>query len=85
MAKRPPGKRRNPGTVERRGNSLRVKVYAGIDPLTGKELYLRESTTDEAEADRILNRLLSQVDEQRSARTDAAFKVAVDAERKPGA
>jgi integrase len=28
-----------------------VKVYAGIDPLTGKELYLRESTTDEAEAD----------------------------------
>ena len=34
----------------RRGRSLQVIVYVGLDPLTGKKLYLRESTTDEAEA-----------------------------------
>ncbi|SFA81490.1 hypothetical protein SAMN05216266_101603 [Amycolatopsis marina] len=54
--------------IERRGNSLRVKVYAGTDPLTGRRLYLRESTTDEAEAKRIMNRFRSEVDENRNAR-----------------
>jgi hypothetical protein len=34
----------------RRGNSFQVVVYAGIDPLTGRKLHLRESTNDEAEA-----------------------------------
>ncbi|MBB3052000.1 hypothetical protein FHS23_003029 [Prauserella isguenensis] len=62
------------GTIERRGNSLRIKVYAGVDPLTGKRLYLRESTTDEAEAERILTRLLNEVDEQRNGKTQATLQ-----------
>src|SRR5205823_5085891 len=33
-------KKRPKGLVEKRGNSFRVKVYAGIDPLTGRRLYL---------------------------------------------
>jgi integrase len=54
-------------------------VYAGLDPLTGRRLYLRESTADEAEARRILRRLTTQVDGQRHARTNASFRVAMDA------
>ena len=49
--------RRQRGAIRQRGRSLQVIVYAGMDPLTGRKLYLRESTTDEAEAQRILRRL----------------------------
>jgi hypothetical protein len=30
------GSQRERGSIERRGDSYRVKVYAGIDPLTGR-------------------------------------------------
>jgi integrase len=38
------------GRIEERGASLRVSVYAGIDPVTGKRVYLRETIkgTDKA-------------------------------------
>lgn len=45
----------------------------------GRELRLRESTTDEAEAKRILRRLTAQVDEQRHAKTNASFRAAMEA------
>lgn len=70
--------RRGRGSIERRGNSLRVKVYAGTDPVTGKRLYLTESTTDEKEAEKILTRLQAEVDKQRNARSRATFGYAVD-------
>lgn len=69
---------RDRGSIERRGNSLRVKVYAGKDPVTGKRVYLTESTTDEKEARRIRTRFLAQVDKQRNARTKAPLQVALD-------
>lgn len=31
------------GRIEERGASLRVSVYAGTDPVTGKRVYLRET------------------------------------------
>src|SRR3954468_2288021 len=65
--------------IRRRGNSFQVVVYAGIDPLTGRKLHLRESTSDEAEAQRILRRLTAQVDEQRHAKTNASFRTAMEA------
>lgn len=37
------------------------------------------STTDEAEARRILRRLSAQIDEQRHAKTNASFRVAMEA------
>jgi hypothetical protein len=52
-------------------------VYAGIDPVTGRRRYLNGSTTDEAEAERILTRLLAQVDEERHARTNATLGYAI--------
>jgi integrase len=51
------GKRRQRGSIRKRGNSLQVLVYAGRDPLTGRRMYLSDSTTNEAEAQRILTRL----------------------------
>lgn len=57
------------GSIERRGNSFRVKVYAGLDPLTGRWLYLTDSSTDEREAERIRTRLQADVDARRNART----------------
>lgn len=53
-------------------------MRAGIDPLTGRELRLVASTTDANEAQRMLVRLLAQVDEQRNARTRASLSYALD-------
>jgi integrase len=70
---RPAKSKRARGSIRRRGNSYLVEVYAGIDPVTGRRLYLNGSTTDEKEAERIRTRLLAQVDEQRHARTNATL------------
>lgn len=72
------GKRRPKGSIERRGNSFRVKVYAGVDPLTGKRTYLSDSTTDERKAEKILTRLRAQVDKQRNARTQGTLRTAIE-------
>jgi tRNA A37 N6-isopentenylltransferase MiaA len=58
--------------------SARVKVYAGIDQLTGKKLWLRETvparptqSETKRDAEKAITRLLNQVDEHRSPRTEA--------------
>jgi site-specific recombinase XerD len=73
------GARRQRGTIRRRGNSLQVTVYAGLDPLTGKRMFLSESTTEPAEAERIRRRLVAQVDDERGPKTNASFGVALNA------
>src|SRR6185437_7536612 len=79
MVKKPAANGRERGHIQRRGNSYQVLVYAGLDPLTGRELRLTESTTDEAKAKEILKRFRAQVDEQRHARTKASFRVVMEA------
>jgi integrase len=59
------------GRIERRGNSLRVRVYAGDDPVTGKRVYRSETVqgTDRAarrRAEKALIRLLAEVNAQRA-------------------
>ena len=71
--------RRGRGHIRRRGGSFQVLVYAGTDPLTGKPHYLTESTRDEAQAQKVLTRLLAQVDEQRNPRTKATLGAALEA------
>jgi integrase len=66
------------GSIRRRGNSFQVLVYSGFDPLTGRRLYLSESTTDEAEAKRILNKFQAQVDDQINTRTRTLFRVEIE-------
>lgn len=73
---------RQRGRIEERGGSLRVIVYAGVDPVTGKRVYLRESVkgTDKAAyklAERVMNRLLTKVDDQRSPTSSVSVSHAV--------
>jgi hypothetical protein len=42
--------------------SFRVKVYAGTDPVTGKERLLRQTCPDEAAAHAALGRMLAEAD-----------------------
>jgi hypothetical protein len=46
--------------------SLRVKVHAGKDPVTGRERVLRETCADDAEAAAALARLLRQAEGHRA-------------------
>jgi hypothetical protein len=55
MAKRA-GRGRERGQIRQRGGSYQVLMYGGIDPLTGKEIRVAESTADPREADRICSR-----------------------------
>lgn len=64
------GTERPRGSIETRGDSLRVRVYAGPDPVTGRPLYLRETVrgTDEAArrtARRTLHRLVAEAEKAR--------------------
>jgi integrase len=74
---------RKRGEIEERNGSLRVKVYAGLDPVTGKRIYLRQKIagTDKAayrQAEKTLNDLLSQVNKQRSTPSAARLSYALD-------
>jgi len=58
------------GNIESRGDSLRIRVYAGPDPVTGRPVYLRETVpgTDDAarrKARRVLNRLVAEAEKTR--------------------
>ncbi|MGW7532544.1 hypothetical protein [Amycolatopsis sp. NPDC054798] len=78
MAQRSGDKPRERGHIRQRGNSFQACVYAGVDPHTRKRLYLTDSTTDEKEAERIRTRLISEVDEERHARTKGSLRVAME-------
>lgn len=65
--------RRRRGEVETLpSGALRVRVYAGIDALTGKRNYLVETVPAGpkavAEAEKVRTRLVNQVDERRNPR-----------------
>jgi hypothetical protein len=71
------------GSVRARGNSLQVRVYAGVDPVTGKPTYLTETIkgTDKAAhrlANKAMTKLQARVDEQRSPSTSVTLSYAID-------
>ncbi|MFR9730044.1 hypothetical protein ACL03H_12515 [Saccharopolyspora sp. MS10] len=71
---------RERGRIEERATGFRVVVYAGVDPVTGKRVYLRETikgTNDAARkrAEKALTKLLNQVNEQNSAPSTVALTV----------
>ena len=62
----PPRRRRPRGHIEELPSGrFRATVYAGIDPLTGKQRYLKETADSHADAELALTRLQSRVDENR--------------------
>jgi integrase len=71
--------RRPKGSIRKRGDTYQVRVYAGVDPVTGKPRYVTETARDEKEAERVQRRLLTEVDDQRHARTNATLGAAIDA------
>jgi integrase len=67
------------GHVRKRGeSSYQAIVYAGIDPVTKRQRYLRQTARTHKEAERALTRLLSQVDEQRTPNTSATVGYLLD-------
>ena len=69
---------RKRGRIEKRGNALRVRVYAGDDPVTGRRVYRNETVqgTDRAaekRAQKALTRLLAEVDAQRAPTSTVAL------------
>jgi hypothetical protein len=73
------GRKRPRGTItELPSGSFRVKVYAGVDAITGKPHHLRETAGTSAEAEKVRTRLLSQVDERRHPRSQATLGALLD-------
>jgi integrase len=75
--------KRSRGEVEERpGGSLRVRVYAGLDPLSGKRHYLTETVPAgpkaAKQAEKVRTRLLAEVDERRNPRTSATVNQLLD-------
>ncbi len=63
-------KRRTRGFVEQRASGQwRAVVYAGVDPLTGRERRLKESAPTKKAAQAALSRMQTQVDERRHPRS----------------
>ncbi|APU22928.1 site-specific recombinase XerD [Actinoalloteichus sp. GBA129-24] len=71
------------GRIETRGDTLRVVVYAGLDPVTGRRTYLREKIdgTDKAahrRAQKALTQLAAEVDRARTPTTAVSFAHTLD-------
>lgn len=83
MASASRGRSRTRGEVEELpSGSLRVRVYAGIDPVSKKKHYLVETVpagpSAARDAERARTRLLNQVDERRNPRTKATVNQLLD-------
>ena len=75
--------KRTKGSIERLpSGALRVSVYAGIDPVTGRRHYLKETVEPgpraERDAEAVRTRLVSEVAERRSPRTAATVDQLLD-------
>jgi integrase/DNA-binding transcriptional regulator YhcF (GntR family) len=76
-------KRRSRGTIDTLpSGSLRVRVHAGVDPVSGKRHDLVEivpaGPNAEKQAEKVRTKLLGQVDERRNARTKATVNQLLD-------
>jgi len=83
MTRARPGRRRSRGTIdELPSGALRVRVYAGTDPVTGRRRDLVEIVPPGSKAARVAEeartRLLNQVDEERQPRTNATVNQLLD-------
>jgi hypothetical protein len=82
---KPPHRRRSRsrGRIEQLpSGSLRIVVYAGTDPLTGRRHFLRETVLAgphaAAEAEKAVRRLAAQVDDRRHPTTNASLDQLLD-------
>lgn len=74
----PPRSRRRRGHIEPLpSGSFRAVVYAGVDPLTRKPRYLKETTATYDQAQIALTQLLGQVDQNRHPKSDVTVSQAI--------
>ncbi|WP_207223423.1 hypothetical protein [Pseudonocardia sediminis] len=74
----PPRKRRSRGHIEELpSGSFRAVVFAGLDPLTGRERRIRETARTHAEATKLLTKLQRQVDENKQPKSSITVGQAV--------
>jgi integrase len=83
MARSSTPQKRQRGHIERlRSGALRVKVFAGHDPVSKRKIYLTETVPPgpraAREAEKVRTRLLGQVDEKRNPRTRATVNQLLD-------
>ncbi len=83
MATRSGARKRTRGEIETLpSGSLRVRVYAGLDPVSKKKHYLVETVPAgpmaARDAEKVRTRLLNQVDERRNPRTKATLNQLLD-------
>lgn len=83
MTRSRPGRQRSRGAIDQlRSGALRVRVYAGTDPVTGRRRDLVEvippGPKASRQAEEARTRLLSQVDEQRQPRTNSTVNQLLD-------
>ncbi|MGW8953273.1 hypothetical protein [Streptomyces sp. NPDC055709] len=71
-------KRRQRGSIRPHGDGFQVRVYAGVDPLTKREIRLTEQAEDWAAAEKVRTRLLNQVDEQRHPKSQVTMSLLLD-------
>jgi hypothetical protein len=75
----PPRKRRQRGHIgQLPSGAYRVRVYAGSDPLTGRQRQLCETVSTYAEAENALTRLQRQVDEDIHPKSDITMRQAIE-------
>jgi integrase len=79
----PSGRSRPRGNIERLASgSLRVRVYAGVDVLTGRDLYLKRTIPAGPDADqralRVQEELVAQVWEGRHPKTNASLQMLIE-------
>lgn len=75
----PPRKRRSRGHIEQLpSGNFRASVYAGVDPLTHRQRYLREVTGTYRAAETALTKLQAQIDDGRHPKTNITFGDALD-------
>jgi integrase len=68
---------RTRGSIERRGNAFRVRVYAGRDRETGKPVLLQETCLDQVQAEAARDRLVAFVDAEQASKGKGSFGEAV--------
>ena len=83
MARANVGKQRARGSIDKLpSGGYRVRVYEGVDPMTGRDHYLRETIPAgpraDREAEKVRTRLLADVDEKRNPRTNATIAQLLD-------
>ena len=71
------GKRRR-GGIRERGGVYQVRVYVGLDPVTGERVDLVGTAATEREAEKLLTQFLGEKDARRAARSRITFGDACD-------